>query len=326
MKRWYFLALSFPLLLLAACIAKNEQAVPDKNKSDKNDNAVRQEAAPPLSLYLSIPLGIQDVEDQATGVFVPANYRAGPTVDLVVFLRGYDIKRPKAATSVAEYWNSPQHPILKSFQLREEVARSGKNVILAVPALGPFSQAGTLKDEGGVQAFLASILDGLWRNGPHAGLANRPTLRHLILAAHSGGGVPLRRLVQVVGEDDIFKHKLKECWGFDSIYGVKDKDADFWSAWASSHPDTKVSMFYLFTEKDVGKDPKLPVSPANPLDHREPTGTTFPALELERLAKARMLDNVAVVRETSATTLSHNEVPRAHLADLLKAAPYLDDR
>jgi hypothetical protein len=129
-----------------------------------------------------------------------------------------------------------------------------------------------------------------------------------------------------LGGDDAFKDKLKECWGFDSIYGVKDKDAEFWSDWAEAHPGTKVSMFYLFTEKGVGKNPKLPVSPDNPLDHREPTGTTRPAMELERLAKAHQLGNVAVVRETKETTQSHNEVPRAHLANLLRAAPYLDDR
>ena len=129
-----------------------------------------------------------------------------------------------------------------------------------------------------------------------------------------------------MGDDDAFKDKLKDVWGFDSIYGVKAKDAEFWASWAKGHPNTKVTMFYLFTERAVGKDPKLPVSRSNPLDHREPTGTTLPALELERLAKARMLDNVKVVRETKATTLNHNDVPRTHLANLLKAAQYLDDR
>ena len=281
---------------------------------------VRRDTKPPLmSLYLPIPLGVPNVEAQSTGVFVPTNYRVGQTIDLVVFLRGYDIKRPKAATSVGEYWNSPRHPILKSFLFREEINKSGKNVILVVPALGPFAEVGKLKDEGGVQDFLGHILDGLWRSGPHVGLAHRPTIRHLILAAHSGGGVPLRRLAQVLGDDDVFKDKLKECWGFDSIYGVKDKDAEFWSDWAKGHPGTKVTMFYIATEKDVGKDPKLPVSPSNPLDHREPAGTTFPARELERLAKAKKLDNVTVVRETKFSTLNHNEVPRAHLSDLLKA-------
>src|SRR5262249_3518466 len=120
--------------------------------------------------------------------------------------------------------------------------------------------------------------------------------------------------------------RLKACWGFDSIYGVKDKDAEFWSDWARGHSGTQVTMFYLFTEKEVGKDPKQPVSPSNPLDHREPTGTTFPAMELERLARARKLGNVTVLRETKETTLSHNEVPRTHLAELLKAATYLEDR
>jgi hypothetical protein len=317
------LALAFPFLLLLPTLASSEEPA----ASGKGGEALRRDASPPtMSLYLPIPLSVPNLERQSTGVFVPTNYRAGDAVDLVVFLRGYDIKRPKTATSVEEYWNSPEHPILKSFQFRQETNKSGKNVLLVVPTLGPFAEAGKLSEKDGLHAFLDRILEGLWRNGPHVGRAKRPEIRHLILAAHSGGGVPLRRLAKLFGEDDALKDKLKECWGFDSIYGVKDRDADFWSEWASGHPDTKVSMFYLFTEKDVGKDPKLPVSASNPLDHRQPTGTTFPAMELERLARDKMLGNVTVVRESKATTLNHNEVPRIHLAELLKAARYLDDR
>jgi hypothetical protein len=316
------LVCSFPVLLLAALGATQEQGA-----ADMKDEEIRREAAPPLlSLYLPIPLNVPGVEKQVTGVFVPKDYRVGKSIDLVLFLRGYDIKRPKTATSVDEYWNSPRHSILKSFMFREEINKSGKNVILAVPTLGPFSEIGKLKEDGEVQEFLTRILDGLWRSGPHADLKERPTIRHLILAAHSGGGAPLRRLAQVLGEDAVYKDKLKECWGFDSIYGIKDKDAEFWSDWARSHPGARVAMYYLFTEKDVGKDPKLPVSASNPFDHRAPTGTTFPAMELERLAKAQKLSNVIVVRETKATTLNHNDVPRTHLAELLKAASYLEDR
>ena len=246
------------------------------------------------TLYLPLPLNVPKLETQATGIFVPADYKVGDTVDLLIFLRGYDIKRPKTATSVEEYWNSPEHPTLKSFQFRDDVAKSGKNVILVVPTLGPFAEAGTLLEPGGVQKFLDGVIDGLCRSGPHKDRAKRPTVRHLILAAHSGGGVPLRRLAQTLGDDPLYKDKLKECWGFDSIYGVKDKDADFWVDWAKEHAGTKVSMFYIFTQKDIGKDPKLPVGPANPLDHREPSGTSFPAMELERLAKAHMLGNIVV--------------------------------
>jgi len=311
-----------PLLVVASGSVEGQQAT-----ADKKVVPIPSDIEPPSkSLYLPIPIGVPGIETQSTGVFIPDKYRVGQTVDLVVFLRGYDIKRPKSATSVSEYWNSPQHPILKSFLFREEINKSGKNVILAVPTLGPFSEAGKLQDDGGVQEFLDSILEGLWRNGPHVGLASRPTIRHLILAAHSGGGSPLRRLALQLGKDDKYKQKLKECWGFDSIYGVKDKDAEFWSEWAKEHPGSKVSMFYLFTEKDVGKDPKLPVSSGNPFDHREPSGTSFPAMELERIATTQKLDNVVVLRETKETTLNHNEVPRAHLADLLKKAAYLDNR
>jgi hypothetical protein len=288
------------------------------------DEPVRRDTRPPLlSLYLPIPLGVPDVADPSTGVFVPSDYRAGDAVDLLVFLRGYDVNRPKPATAVADYWNSPRHPVLKSFQFREEVNKSGKNVILVVPALGPRSEAGKLAEAGGPQMFLSRVLDVLWRQGPHAGRTNRPTVRQLILAAHSGGGVPLRRMAQLLGADDAYKDQLKACWGFDSIYGIKDKDADFWADWARDHPGARVTMDYIATYKEIGKDPSRPVTATNPLDHVVPTGTTLPATDLERLARQRGLGNVTVVRETA---VGHADVPRAHLAELLTAAAFLDGR
>jgi hypothetical protein len=293
----------------------------------QEEPAIRSESSPPQqTLYLPIPLGVPSTPAQSTGVFVPENYRAGSTIDLIVFLRGYDIKRPQSVTSVEEYWGSPKHPILKSFQFREELNKSNKNVILVVPTLGPFAEAGNLISKEGARVFLDQVVEGLWKKGPFAGQPNRPTIRHLILAAHSGGGVPLRKLAQILGEDDIYKKSLKACWGFDSIYGVRDRDADFWSNWAATHRDAHVEMYYLFTEKAVGKNPGMPISSSNPFDHRVPSGTTGPALELERLAKASGVTNVAVVRETKESTLDHNEVPRAHLRKLLDAAAYLDRR
>jgi hypothetical protein len=294
--------------------------------SAPDNGSVRRDTAPPLmSLYLPIPLGVPNVKEQSTGVFVPDGYRGGPTVDIVLFFRGYDVNRPKGATSVAEYWNSPQHPVLKHFLFREEVNTSGKNVVLVVPTLGPSSEAGKLSEKGGPQQFLDAVLDGLWKNGQQAGWQARPSIRHLILAGHSGGGVPLRRVAEILGADPSYKdkEKLKECWGFDSIYGVRDKDADFWADWAAAHPGTKVTMYYIPSYKDVGKDPQRPVGPDNRFDHRQPTNTTFPATELERFATERMIGNVAVVRETKA---KHVDVPREHLAELLKAAEYLDKR
>ena len=81
------LVLSLPTVLLLAA-AKNEPAA-----GAKNDEAIRRDVTlPSLSLYLPIPLGVPRIETQATGVFIPANYRVGPMIDLVLFLRGYDIK------------------------------------------------------------------------------------------------------------------------------------------------------------------------------------------------------------------------------------------
>src|SRR6516164_4731559 len=116
-------------LLAAACVALAWAA-----GGTLADDPVRRDTTPPsLSVYLPIPLGVPGVADPAAGVFVPEKYRAGDAVDLVLFLRGYDVNRPKPATPVSEYWNSPRHPTLKSFLLREEVNKGGKNVVLAVP-------------------------------------------------------------------------------------------------------------------------------------------------------------------------------------------------
>src|SRR4051812_21315051 len=109
------------------------------------DDAVPRETTPPrMTLYLPIHLGVPKLTAQSTGVFVPDGYRVGPMVDLVVFLRGYDVKRPSTATSIGEYWGSVEHPTLRAFRLRDEVNASGKYVILVAPTLGPSSEAGTL--------------------------------------------------------------------------------------------------------------------------------------------------------------------------------------
>jgi hypothetical protein len=102
MTRPRLLACAVPVLLFAAPGGPGEPAA-----ARATDPPVRREAAPPqLSLYLPIPLDVPGVDDPASGVFVPDHYRVDKTIDLVVFLRGYDITRPKAATVVAEYWNS----------------------------------------------------------------------------------------------------------------------------------------------------------------------------------------------------------------------------
>jgi hypothetical protein len=105
-----------PILLLTPSRGSGEPPAPRIA-----DAQVRSELVPPqMTLFLPIPLNVPRVDDPATGVFIPEGYRVGKTVDLVLFLRGYDVKRPKAATGVSEYWNSPRHPVLKSFLFREE--------------------------------------------------------------------------------------------------------------------------------------------------------------------------------------------------------------
>jgi hypothetical protein len=76
MRRLRSLATTLPLLLLAAAGAMR---VPT---AAGDEDPVRRDTTPPrLSLYLPIPLGVPGVEDSATGVFAPENYRAGRTID-----------------------------------------------------------------------------------------------------------------------------------------------------------------------------------------------------------------------------------------------------
>lgn len=83
------LACAVPVLLIAAPGGPGEPAAPGAIAPP-----VRRKTAPPqLSLYLPIPLGVPGVDDPATGAFIPDHYRVSKAIDLLVFLRGYDVKR-----------------------------------------------------------------------------------------------------------------------------------------------------------------------------------------------------------------------------------------
>jgi hypothetical protein len=73
---------------------------------------------------------------------------------------------------------------------------------------------------------LASFLDG--KGQALAGSDGKPrtafTIKNLILACHSGGGVAMRAFVGGLGNNN--KAALKGCWCFDCLY--TGDDADFW--------------------------------------------------------------------------------------------------
>jgi hypothetical protein len=215
---------------------------------------IRREAQPfGTTLYVNISLGARSAAKPMTGIFTPQNYIARPRVDLVLYLHGHKTTRvcgPGDSASIDQYWRSRYWP------LREEVSRSGKNVVLAAPTLGPKSQPGDLTEPARFEAWLDQVLAALAAYGPYQRAGRSPTLGNLILACHSGGGSPMRRLA--LGGHR-YADRIKECWGFDSLYNPADPEC--WAQWARSRRDGRLYVYYLGSTEKLSKklkDKQLP--------------------------------------------------------------------
>lgn len=252
-------------------ITSDGVAVPTLSKS---------ESTPPgTTLYVRLDLQIKETPPEV-GIFIPHGFDLGSHIDLLLYLRGFKIA--DEVVSVESYFKQSYG------KLREGVNSSGRNVILVVPALGPISQAGSLAKSGEFDSFLRQVLAAVQK---HGGLVSPPsllTLGHLIIACHSGGGAPVRK---IVGGSDEGLTNLRECWGYDSLY--HDADVPFWSAWARAKRNDKLLLYYL------------------------PTGT--PARRCKELAKLKLPNLIA--QKSSAP--DHMPVPITHWPSNLKGANFL---
>jgi len=118
--------------------------------------------------------------------------------------------------------------------------------------------------------------------------SQRPTVRSMILACHSGGGWPMRKLATSPSH---FEGVIRECWGFDCLYNGGDENA--WAHWANSHPSSRLFIHY---------------------------GSGGTAAKSEAL-KRKGVSNVFV---EGAVKLAHNLVPKTHWQERLRAS-FLSD-
>jgi peptidoglycan hydrolase-like protein with peptidoglycan-binding domain len=200
---------------------------------------IRSETKPPLaSCYVDIRLGSEAHLRPMTGIFFPAGYKAQPEVDIVIYFHGHRIERRNVKESINAYWNKAYTPY---FPLREVLNESGKNVILVAPTLGPRSQPGWLGHRGGLDRYVNQVLTAITTHGPHKGM--KVSVGNIVLASHSGGG-SIMRMAAIHGGK--YSSNIRECWGFDCLYD--SVDAAGWSAWAKSHPNSKLYFYW--------KDPK----------------------------------------------------------------------
>jgi hypothetical protein len=201
---------------------------------------IGQEQTPPgQTLYVNIPLGAEGPAKPMTGIFIPQRFRPKPKVDLIIYLHGI---KPKLDLTVDRYWNRSHFP---TWPLREGLNQSGKDFILVAPTLGPRSQTqtGWLAQPGGLDKYVDLVLAALATHGPYQG--RRPQLGNLILACHSGGGLPMRQLA--MGKNRCAS-QIKECWGFDCLYFTGDEN--LWAQWAKSRPDARLFIHYQSSTRE----------------------------------------------------------------------------
>ena len=248
---------------------------------------LREISPPSATLYTEITLGGERPARPMTGIFIPAGYRPVPRVDLVLYLHGHKAGFP--SVSIDGYWNRTRFP---HFALREATNEGRKNVILVAPTLGPRSQSGWLTEAGGLDRYVDQILAALRAYGPYSGAPVTPVLGSLILACHSGGGYPMRRLA-LSGQRSAAL--IRECWGFDCLYNTGDDVV--WAKWARARPDARLFIHYLGSTK--------PFSTA-----------------LRRQVQLQNLSNVSVVPSTAR---SHNYVPITHWRQHMETAAFLSN-
>jgi hypothetical protein len=187
-----------------------------------------------LTLYVQIPLGGEDPAVPMTGIFLPPGFQPTAQVDVILYLHGFKGRNP--SLSIAGYWDTTRSDF---WPLREGVHEARRNVVLAAPTLGPRSQAPWLVQPGGFDRYAQLLRQALQAYGPFQATGS-PRLRNLILACHSGGGLPMRLLAR---SPDRTAALVRECWGFDCTYNPGD-DTE-WTRWADEHPSSRLYMYFI---------------------------------------------------------------------------------
>jgi hypothetical protein len=220
-----------------------------------------------------------------TAIFVPSGFSMINFVDIVFYLHGWRIDHDPPS-SIGEY-------LLRRYgRLRESLNASGRNVALVAPTLGNHSEAGRLLNRGGLDHVISLALATL--RDQSGDLGREITLRNLVLAAHSGGGSPMR--VIAGGADDALAN-LRECWGLDSAYN--NSDQTFWPTWARRNPADSCYLYYREAE--------------NPPTVKH---------NVEVISEAGV-PNIIV---KAAATEEHMIVPITHFAERLRGARCLEDK
>ena len=143
-----------------------------------------------------------------------------------------------------------------------------------------------------MDAFLDQVMAGIDAHFlTPAGTPGKPTLRNIVLAAHSGGGAAM--LTIATNATTGTNNKICEVWGFDCTYG----GGGGWLKW-TQNPAHALDRLWLYSTGSSfrkGVDPTKPISKTNPADPASGrTGTGDDTHILAAAAKAKALKNIEV--------------------------------
>lgn len=263
-----------------------------------------EKAAGGVTIYAKIGLG-KDLP-AATGIYIPDHFRPDTNVTIVVYLHGYKSYYPGSWALIMDYWNGTCVPC---FALREEVVASGKNIILVAPSLGVTSEAGSLIQRGGFDAYMDQVLAAVnaYYLQPRSSkpLSGVPSI---ILAAHSGGGAPM---LKMAAGSDRCANNVKECWSFDAMYGAAAED---WLIWAKAHPQRKLYAYFGQASGYTNKQKKYVASP------KENAHAIACAARRENITNVCMQPSRATAQ---GRIEAHFWVPKVHIGERLLNRPCL---
>ena len=159
--------------------------------------------------------------DSTVAVFIPKGFKLGARLDVVVHFHG---------------WNNHVEKALTRYQLPEQLAASGRNLVLVVPQ-GPRdasdSGGGRLEDPGAFARFMQEVLRvvGASTNVHRQDL----TLGRIILSAHSGGYQVVSSILDHGGLTD----HIEEVWLYDALYAQTDR----FLAWLDASHGRLLSLY-----------------------------------------------------------------------------------
>jgi hypothetical protein len=213
--------------------------------------------------------------DSTVGLFIPRGYHRTPRVDVLVYLHG---------------WNNNVRKAISQYKLREQVAASGRNIVLVFPE-GPRdasdSGCGKLEDKDGLRHLVEESLSTLHA----AGKIDQIGLGRVLIAGHSGAYKGLACCADHGGLDA----ELAGVCLLDSSYG----NLDMFVNWVGKHREGQ--FFSIFTDHLAAQNVYL-------FTHIEKAGA-HPALKIDWDANDDLLTHSRVVF-LHTVTLKHDETVR----------------